>query len=89
MGQCTFQYLLEIFPQGAADAPCVQVFNLNGIAFEKGFVDLHPTKVVLNDKHSLVPQSGLQKMLDEGGFSGTQKAGDHKDLCHGASFLSQ
>ena len=85
------QRLAEVAHQGAADAPGVQLVDLDARLFQKAAVDADLAELVL-DQHHLLPLEGLtDQLLDQGRLARAQKAGKNVDLgCHinNASFSS-
>ena len=77
------QGLPEIAHQGAADAPGVQLVDLDARLFQKAAVDADLAELVL-DQHHLLPLEGFtDQLFDQGRLACAQKAGKNVDLgCH-------
>ena len=87
LGQHLGQGLAEVAHQGAADTARVHFVDLNACLGQKASVDADLAEFVL-DQHQLLTCVGLgDELFDEGGFTGTQKAGENVDFGHDESLL--
>ena len=87
LGQHLGQGLAEVAHQGAADTSRVHFVDLNACLGQKASVDADLAEFVL-DQHQLLACVGLgDELFDEGGFTGTQKAGENVDFGHDESLL--
>ena len=87
LGQHLGQGLAEIAHQRAADTSRVHFVDLNACLGQKAAVDADLAEFIL-DQHQLLACVGLgDELLDEGGFTGTQKAGENVDFGHDESLL--
>ncbi len=85
LGLHFLQGLVEIAHQGAADAACGHLGDLNAGLLQEAAVNVDLTEFVFNE-HQLLALVGLrQQLFDEGGLAGAQEAGDNVDFRHGIS----
>ena len=81
--QHLFQGGAEVAYQGAADAAGVHLGDLHPGVLQKAAVNADLAELVL-DEHIFLSLEGLaEELLDEGGLSGSQEAGDDVNLGHG------
>ena len=87
LGQHLRQSLTEVANQGAADAARVHLVDLDACLGQKAAVDADLAELVLNEDELLACVGLSDELLDEGGLTGAQKAGENVDLGHDDSLL--
>ena len=76
------QCLAEIANQAAANAAGVHFCNVDTGILQETAVNADLAKFILNQNQFLTLVGFLNHLLDEGGFTRTQKAGKHINFCH-------
>ena len=87
LGQHLGQGLTEVTHQRAADAARVHLVDLNTCLGQEAAVDADLTELVLNQHQLLACVSLCDELLDEGGLTGTQEAGENINFGHNGSLL--
>ena len=80
--QHLFQRFSKVADQGAADASAIHFGYLNACILHKSAVDADLAEFVLDQHQLFAGISLLQKLLDQRGLSGAQKAGENINLRH-------
>ena len=76
------QCLAEITNQAAADAAGIHFGNVNTCILQKTTVNTDFAELIFNQNQFLTLVGFLNHLLDQCGFTRTQKAGKHVNFCH-------